>query len=71
MLADLRVVALRATVLEVLTSVNDASIRGPHRLALRAVDASSAGAHYGAAESKQHSMYINRIGRWKERCRWS
>ena len=44
--------------LEVLALVNNASIRGFHRLALRAIDASSAGAHYGAEESKQYSMYV-------------
>ena len=52
--------ALKATVPEALASVSNASIRGLYRLALRAIDAYSAGVRYGTEEFK---MYINRIGR--------
>ena len=55
--------ALKATVPETLTSVSNASIRGFYRLALRAIDAYSAGVRYGAEEFKQKVQYISRIGR--------
>ena len=49
---------------EALASVSNASIRGFYRLALRVIDAYSAGVRYGMKEFKK-KMYINRIGRWK------
>ena len=45
--------ARKATVPEALASVTSASIRGFYRLALRAIDAYSAGVQYGTAEFKQ------------------
>ena len=46
--------ALKATVPEVLALVSNASIRGFYRLALRAIDAYSAGVRYGTEEFKQN-----------------
>jgi len=44
--------ALKATVPEALASVTEASIRGFYKLALRTIDAYSAGIQYGTAEFK-------------------
>ena len=45
--------ALKAIVPEALASVSNASIRGFYRLAIRTIDAYSAGMQYGAEEFKQ------------------
>ena len=45
---------LKATVPEALASVSNASICGFYRLALRAIDAYSAGVQYGMEEFKQN-----------------
>jgi hypothetical protein len=45
--------ALKKTVPEALASVTNASIRGFHRLALRDIDAYSAGVQYGTEEFKR------------------
>ena len=42
--------ALKATVLESLALINNASMRGFNRLALRAIDAYSAGVQHGIEE---------------------
>ena len=46
--------ALKATVPEALASVTNASIRGFYRLAVRTIDAYSAGLRYGTEEFKQN-----------------
>ena len=48
--------ALKATVPEVLASVTNASIRGFYRLAVRTINAYSAGLCYGTEEFK-HNVY--------------
>ena len=53
--------APKTTTPEALTSVSNASTRGFYRLALRAVDAYSAGAQCRTEEFKK--VYINRIGK--------
>ena len=52
--------ALKATVPETLASVSNASIRGFYRLALRAIDAYSAGVRYGMDEFKQNAYKSHR-----------
>ena len=57
---------LKTTVSEALASVSSASIRGFYRLALRAIDAYSAGVQYGTEEFKQKVykyIYIPSTGR--------
>ena len=52
--------ALKAMVPEALASVSNASIRGFCRLALRAIDAYSAGVQYGMEEFKQNAYKSHR-----------
>ena len=58
--------ALKAMVPETLASVSNASIRG---LALRAIDAYSAGVWYGAEEFKQN-VYHESHRQVKDRSKW-
>ena len=60
--------ALKATVPEALASVSNASIRGFHRLALRAIDAYSAGVQYGMEEFKQNVYKSHR--QVEDRSKW-
>ena len=55
--------ALKEIVPEALALVTNASICGFYRLAVRTIDAYSAGLCCGTEEFKR--MYIDHIGRWK------
>ena len=60
--------ALKATVPEALASVSNASIRVFYRLALRAIDAYSAGARYGTEELRQNVYKSHR--QVEDRSKW-
>ena len=60
--------ALKAAVSEALASVSSASIRGFYRLALRAINAYSAGVQYGAEEFKQKVYKSHR--QIEDRSKW-
>ena len=53
---------------ETLASVSNASIRGFYRLALRAIDAYSAGVQYGMEEFKQNVYKSHR--QVEDRSKW-
>ena len=59
---------LKAIVPEALASVKSASIRGFYRLALRAIDAYSAGVQYGTEEFKQKVYKSHR--QIEDRSKW-
>ena len=60
--------ALKAMVPEALAPVSNASIRGFYRLALRAIDAYSAGVQYGMEELKQNVYKSHR--QVEDRSKW-
>ena len=60
--------ALKATVPETLASVSNASIRGFYRLALRAIDAYSAGVQDETEEFKQNGYKSHR--QVEDRSKW-